>query len=67
VLDIVTILNLEAYTVQMRAFARDSKRLASVSSDDTAKALLPKLENFTVHETIRPFVEKPPLASQVPL
>ena len=56
IVDIVAFLCAEAYSVQMRAFARGSDGLAEVTENDTRKVLVPELSQ-AVRKELEPFVE----------
>jgi len=54
--DVVAFLCSEAYSIQMRGFARGSDGLAEITSDDASKVVIPLLTDGE-REEIRPFVE----------
>jgi type I restriction enzyme M protein len=57
-LDLVVGLCSEAYSTQMRAFARGSDSLAEVGASDAAEVVLPYIRDPEVRAEIQPFVEQ---------
>jgi type I restriction enzyme M protein len=48
----------EAWSVQMRSFARGSDGLAEVTADDAAEVILPKISNKSTRKELRAFVDQ---------
>lgn len=57
-LDIVAGLCSEAFTTQMRGFARGSDGLAEIGPQDAAKVILPRITDPEVRNELYPFIEQ---------